>query len=96
LIYKFEWNNKKAATNKVKHKISFQEAATVFKDRNALSIYDNEHSDQEDRWITLGLSNNGKLIVVNHTFLEIDKETNLIRVISARKATKKEIEQYNA
>jgi uncharacterized DUF497 family protein len=96
LIYKFEWNNKKAATNEVKHKISFQEAATVFKDRNALSIYDNEHSDQEDRWITLGLSNNGKLIVVNHTFLEIDKETNLIRVISARKATKKEIEQYNA
>jgi uncharacterized DUF497 family protein len=96
LIYKFEWNNKKAATNKVKHKISFQEAATVFKDRNALSIYDKEHSYQEDRWITLGLSNNGKLIVVSHTFLEIDKETNLIRVISARKATKKEIEQYNA
>ena len=96
MIYKFEWNNNKSATNKVKHKISFHEAATVFKDRNALSIYDNEHSDQEDRWVTLGLSNNGKLIVVSHTFLDIDKETNLIRVISARKATKKEIEQYNA
>ncbi len=81
MIYKFEWNNKKAASNKAKHKISFQEAATIFKDRNALSIYDQEHSVHEDRWITLGLSNNGKLIVVTHTFIEIDNETNVIRVI---------------
>jgi uncharacterized protein len=95
LIYRFEWDKKKATSNKTKHKVNFQEAATIFKDKNALSIYDDEHSHHEERWITLGLSSNGKLITVCHTFFETDNNTIMIRIISARKATKNEIEQYN-
>jgi len=94
LQYNFKWDPKKAKTNKTKHKVNFELAATVFKDPHAMSIYDDVHSGEEDRWITLGLASNGSLLVVHHTFEKIDRNNVTIRVISSRKATKKEKKQY--
>lgn len=87
---------KKAVSNLQKHGVSFEEAATVFSDSNQISIYDDLHSGSEDRWITLGISAKGKLLVVCHTFfLENRKEKQVtIRLISSRKAVKKEAYQY--
>ena len=62
----------KAKTNKTKHGASFEDAATVFKDPKALTLFDEEHSEYEKRWITLGLAASGKLLVVCHTYKEID------------------------
>ena len=72
-------------------KISFERAATVFRDNKALSIPDEEHSDTEERWITLGLDNTGILLVFIHDFTYQSQTDCIIRLISARKATK---EQY--
>ena len=94
LKYNFEWNPKKALSNISKHGILFSEAATIFRDPNMISIYDNEHSDYEDRWISIGLSEMGKLLIVFHTFRDIDKLSTAIRVFSSRKATKTERKQY--
>jgi len=66
LQYNFEWDTEKA--NKIKHKISFENLATIFKDPRAITLYDSDHSGKEERWITLGLSSNGILLVVNHTY----------------------------
>ena len=92
--YTFEWNPDKATSNLLKHNVSFEEAATIFKDSRNISIYDNEHSREEERWITIGLSETGKLLVVCHTFKAIDKKRTNIRIFSTRKATKQEIKQY--
>jgi uncharacterized DUF497 family protein len=94
LQYNFEWDPKKAKANKEKHKVSFELSATVFKDPRALSIYDEEHSVDEDRWITLGLASNGSLLVIHHTYNHINGDNVAIRIISSRKATKKEKKQY--
>lgn len=93
--YDFQWDPAKGRSNLRKHKVSFERAAQVFLDPLALSIYDEEHSRAEDRWITLGKDAHEVLLVVVHTFREIDKETSAIRLISARKATKKETQQYS-
>ena len=90
----FEWDPRKAAQNVAKHAVSFELASTVFRDSNALSIYDATHSSEEDRWLTLGFGLNGMLLVVHHTFVQLDEHTALIRVISARKATAREQRQY--
>ncbi len=94
LQYNFEWDPKKAKTNIKKHKVSFEQAATIFKDPRAISIYDYMHSDNEDRWVTLGLASNGSLLVVNHTFKQLDNNNAVIRIISSRKATKRELTQH--
>lgn len=94
MLYKFDWDINKANSNFIKHKIRFEEAITIFKDFNALTIYDDEHSDLEDRWITIGISNIGRLVIAVHTYIEMD-EIAEIRIISARKATKKEKNNYN-
>jgi len=86
---KFEWSENKNASNKKKHKISFEEAQSVFYDENALIISDPEHSQGEDRFIMLGMSIKYRILVVVHSYREKDQK---IRIISARKATKKEIE----
>ena len=88
--YNFEWDLKKAKSNVSKHKISFEDATSVFKNENAISIYDKKHSLKEDRWITIGLDTKTRILVVIHTFIIIDKDNCNIRVISARKATKQE------
>jgi len=87
----FNWDNKKAKSNLIKHKISFEEAKTVFDDDNARLIYDPEHSVDEDRFILLGLSYKLKVLTVVHCYK--DSEEN-IRIISARKSTKNEEKQY--
>ena len=89
---KFEWNEKKAKINIDKHGISFEEAATVFYDEQALLRDDPDHSDDEDRFILLGMSEMANVLIVCHCYRESDE---IIRIISARKATKKELNQYN-
>lgn len=87
----FEWDENKNQINQTKHKISFEEAKTVFYDEEALVIDDPEHSEEEERFIILGLSNKTNLLVVCHCYRESDT---VIRIISARKATKTETRQY--
>ena len=94
MIYNFEWDPQKAKSNKKKHKVSFQQATSVFKDPKALSVFDDKHSVNEERWLTLGISELGILLVVHHTFLQIDEKTAIIRIFSSRKATKSEKHQY--
>ena len=89
---KFEWNEKKNSLNKRKHGLSFAEAQTAFGDENGLLLHDPDHSRQEeDRFILLGLSAKLRLVVVSHTY---KKEDAIIRIISARKATRSEQSQY--
>lgn len=92
-IIKFEWDENKNEINKKKHKISFEEAASVFYDEEALLIDDPEHSqeEEEERFIILGLSTKANLLVVCHCYRA--SET-VIRIISARKATRTETKQY--
>lgn len=92
--YHFEWNPEKEKQNIRKHGMAFRKASTVFRDSNQLSIYDDQHSDYEDRWITMGLDDSGVLRVVVHTFEQLDDLNCNIRIISARKATNQEIKQY--
>jgi hypothetical protein len=94
LEYNFDWNLEKERLNIKKHGINFRKASTIFHDPCQLSIYDEEHSDYEDRWITIGIDGVGVLRVVIHTFEQIDEFNCNIRIISARKATNKEIREY--
>ena len=86
----FEWDSKKDISNQKKHKISFDEAKTVFSDQFARLIIDPDHSDDEDRFILLGTSIHSKLLVVCHCISKNDS----IRIISARKAEKQERNIY--
>ena len=85
----FEWDQNKNAKNIKKHGISFDEAALIFDDPMFITVIDEEHSIDEERYITIGLSTDGKLLLVAHT----DRQGK-IRLISARKATKKEEKFY--
>lgn len=87
----FEWDENKNQINQRKHGVSFQEAKTVFYDEEALVIDDPEHSEMEDRFIILGLSKKANLLVVCHCYRASDT---VIRLISARKATKTESKYY--
>lgn len=87
----FEWDENKNRINQGKHKISFEEAQTVFYDEEALVIDDPEHSEEEERFIILGLSKRANLLVVCHCYRASDT---VIRIISARKATTAETRQY--
>ena len=92
--YIFSWDPRKAKDNLRNHRISFEHAATLFHDPHALSIFDVAHSDEEDRWITIGFDQSGRLLVVIHTFHQIDIASCRIRLISARRATAHETRQY--
>jgi uncharacterized DUF497 family protein len=70
--YNFEWDPQKAISNKKIHGVTFEHATTVFRDPRAISIYDTEHSGDQDRWLTLGASATGTLLVVHHTFQQIN------------------------
>ena len=89
---RFEWDPRKSAWNRRKHGVGFEEASTVFTDEHALLIDDPEHSEAEDRFILLGLSASLRMLVVCHCYRESEE---VIRIISARKATPKERESYN-
>jgi uncharacterized DUF497 family protein len=88
---RFEWDDKKDSANKHKHGISFEEAQTVFFDPNARLIADPDHSEHEERFIILGMSYTLKIIVVCHCY---KSKNEVIRIISARKAMKKEEKTY--
>ncbi len=88
----FEWNERKNTTNKRKHGISFEEAKTVFADDHAVIIADPDASDDEDRFVLLGLSSALRTLVVCHCYRRQDA---IIRIISARKPSRQEQRQYN-
>jgi uncharacterized DUF497 family protein len=94
--YHFEWDSVKLARNQKKHKISFELAATVFNDPLMLTVPDIDHSETEERWLSLGQAENSKLLVVIHTYQEISSHEASVRIISARPVTKHEQHQYGA
>jgi len=85
----FEWDSVKAASNRKKHQVDFHEAATAFGDRLAITFADPDHSDDEDRYITIGQSRLNRLLIISYTDRGDD-----IRIISARKATNAEKKLY--
>ena len=91
-ILRFEWDIAKNELNKRKHKISFEEAKTVFYDDYAILFDDPDHSIDEERFLILGISQTEKLCIVSHCYRDNE---NVIRIISARKATKNETKVYN-
>ena len=92
--YYFDWDPNKAKANRKKHGIVFEQASTIFLDPTMIAVFDSEHSEHEDRWATIGIDKNGILLVVAHTFQQLDAGCCRIRIISARKATRKELKQY--
>ena len=90
-MIKFEWDPTKAASNLKKHQVSFDEAKSVFYDEFAVQFFDEEHSSDEERFLMLGLSAGAKLLIVCHCEREHEQ---VIRIISARKATKRESAFY--
>lgn len=85
----FEWDDDKAEANERKHGVTFTEAATVFADPLGLTGYDPDHSDGEDRYVTMGQSAEGRLLIVSHT----DRDEK-VRIISARVASRAERKDY--
>ena len=85
----FEWDSQKAEKNVQKHGVTFAEASSVFHDPMFITLLDDEHSDKEERFITIGMSNKNRLVMIAHT----ERESR-IRIISARKATKHEEKFY--
>ncbi len=92
--YHFEWGPAKARQNEKNHGVTFERAATIFLDPQALSLFDEEHGQEEDRWITLGVDRTGILLVVCHTYREETETSARVRIISARKATRNEAKPY--
>jgi uncharacterized DUF497 family protein len=90
----FEWDPAKAASNAAKHGVKFQEAMTVFVDPFARTILDPDYSADEERWITMGEASTGNLLVVVHTWREMDPFRTAVRIISARRPTPREARQY--
>ena len=88
---RFAWDQAKDLENQRKHRVSFEEAKTVFVDEHALLLDDPDHSDEEQRFVLLGVSGNLRLLVVCHCYREAD---DVIRIISARKAVSVERRQY--
>ena len=88
---RFLWDERKNRLNERKHGVSFEEAQTVFFDENAIEFYDPDHSEQEDRFLLLGLSFRLRVLVVCHCFRE---PSGTIRIVSARKATNRERKDY--
>ncbi len=92
---KFSWDPDKEKINRRKHKVTFFDACHVFADKCQLTVYDEEHSMDEDRWISMGQIHNSKILVVVHTYKFI-KKREFIRIISARLANEKESREYLA
>jgi len=92
--YHFTWDPVKAKQNLRKHGVAFDHAATIFQDPETLSEFDEEHNHVEDRWISLGSTGAGILLVVCHTYEETSEMSARIRIISARKPTKNETKYY--
>ena len=91
-MLQFEWDDNKNELNKAKHGVSFEEASTTFYDENAIVIADPEHSQDEERFVLLGFSAMARMLMVCHCYRG---EDDIVRIISARKASKLEAQQYN-
>jgi uncharacterized DUF497 family protein len=92
--YRFDWDPAKAARNVKDHGVTFEQAASVFLDAHLLSQVDEAHEEHEERWLSLGLDKSGRLLVVCHTYREETKHSAIIRLISARKASRRETKTY--
>jgi hypothetical protein len=90
-MLRFNWDERKNKSNRAKHGVWFEETHSVFSDPYARLFHDPEHSEEEDRFLLLGTSAAGRILVVVHCYREADST---IRIISARKATKKEVRFY--
>jgi hypothetical protein len=88
------WDPAKARRNRAKHGIAFEDASTVLLDPLALTVFDETHSDEEERWFTLGRTRQGTLLAVAHTYRNTGPHTAQVRIISARIATRRELSQY--
>ena len=93
-VYDFEWDSTKARSNERKHDVRFDEAASVFLDPLALTVYDTSSSQDEERWFTLGFDAKSRLLAVGHTYRMTGSTAARIRIISARKATRRERDYY--
>ena len=92
MALRFEWDATKSASNRRKHGVSFEEARTVFYDDDALLLDDPDHSEDEARFVLLGMSSALRMLLVCHCYRGQDR---CIRIISARKASRQEQRQYN-
>lgn len=90
----FEWDTGKARLNKQKHKVSFEVATRVFSDPFRITEQD-RFENGEYRWQTIGMVNNEVILLVAHTIIDIEYDTEIVRIISARKATNKEKKRYD-
>jgi len=94
--FEFSWDADKARANTAKHGISFPLSTSIFRDPLALTIYDADHSESEERWVTIGKAQNGQYLVVVHTCDQNQAQITRIRVISARKADRDEVRDYES
>ena len=94
IAYDFEWDAAKALANMARHGVTFDQAATVFLDALALTVYDESHSQSEERWFTIGHDVGGMLLAVAHTYQATSSASARVRIISARQATKREQHFY--
>jgi hypothetical protein len=92
--FDFEWDPAKATSNLAKHGVAFEQAATVLLDPLSLTVFDAAHSQSEERWFTLGMSSEGRLLAVAHTYAAGGAASAKVRLISAREATRFERRQY--
>jgi len=90
----FDWDPAKAKTNAAKHGVTFEAAMTVFRDPLALTLFDPDHSVGEERWVTLGETASGNLLVVVQTWEEKGANEAAVRIVSARRPTRNEARQY--
>jgi uncharacterized protein len=90
----YEWDPAKAESNLQKHGVSFENACAVFLDRHLFNKFDRNNSYDEERWITIGLDSNGNPLLVVHIHTVVSRELHVIRIISARKPTKREAQAY--
>jgi uncharacterized protein len=93
-IFDISWDDVKANKNVNKHKITFAQAATVMLDLLALTVFDAAHSQTEERWFTLGVTDEGRLLAVSHTYEFVDNQHIKVGLISAREATPHERKTY--
>jgi uncharacterized DUF497 family protein len=92
--FQFEWDEVKASANVRKHRVSFELARTVFSDPRLVTVADLEHSDNEERWFSVGYATNGSILSVVYLWSDADPAVTKIRLISARRATQTEIRYY--
>lgn len=92
--FEFDWDPAKAEANRRKHGVAFEDAMGVFNDPLALSRLDEESGQGEERWVTIGRNPSSNLLLVVHTYMELSAERAAVRIISARRPTRRETRQY--